>query len=65
MKSQYYPFTGDERQSMAFTPVLDGTVYNCQLKWNITAQRWNSRQPSAESWITIIEAYPFIEVGKK
>ena len=40
MTSQYYPFTGDERQSMAFTPVLDGTVYNCQLKWNITAQRW-------------------------
>ncbi|STB57739.1 Uncharacterised protein [Citrobacter freundii] len=40
MTSQYYPFTGDESQSMAFTPVLDGTVYNCQLKWNITAQRW-------------------------
>ena len=40
MTSQYYAFTGDERQSMAFTPVLDGAVYNCQLKWNITAQRW-------------------------
>jgi len=40
MTSQFYPFTGNERQSMAFTPVLDGTVYNCQLKWNIAAQRW-------------------------
>ncbi|HCR3322885.1 MULTISPECIES: hypothetical protein [Enterobacteriaceae] len=40
MTSQFYAFTGNERQSMAFTPVLDGTVYNCQLKWNIAAQRW-------------------------
>jgi hypothetical protein len=27
-------------ESMLFTPVLDGTVYNCQIKWNIAAQRW-------------------------
>ncbi|EAW4165923.1 hypothetical protein HYL62_002056 [Salmonella enterica] len=40
MTSQYYPFTGNERKSMAFTPVLDGVVYNCQLKWNMAAQRW-------------------------
>lgn len=40
MTTQYYPFTGNERQSMTFTSVLDGTVYNCQLKWNIAAQRW-------------------------
>lgn len=40
MSTQYYPFTGNERESMLFTPVLDGTVYNCQIKWNIAAQRW-------------------------
>lgn len=40
MTTQYFPFTGNERQSMTFTPLLDGVVYNCQLKWNIAAQRW-------------------------
>lgn len=40
MTIQNYPFTGNERESMAFTPVLDSTVYNCQIKWNIAAQRW-------------------------
>lgn len=40
MSTQSYPFTGNEQESMAFTPVLDGTVYNCQIKWNLAAQRW-------------------------
>ncbi|EEF3815543.1 hypothetical protein GO150_002190 [Salmonella enterica subsp. diarizonae] len=40
MTTQYFPFTGNELKGMVFTPVLDGVVYNCQLKWNITAQRW-------------------------
>lgn len=40
MSTQNYPFTGNERESMVFTPVLDGSVYNCQIKWNIAAQRW-------------------------
>ncbi len=40
MSTELYPFTGDEQQSMAFTPVLDGSVYDCQIKWNIAAQRW-------------------------
>ncbi|SMG37165.1 hypothetical protein SAMN03159353_1008155 [Cedecea sp. NFIX57] len=25
---------------MAFTPILDGSVYNCRTKWNVAAQRW-------------------------
>lgn len=40
MTIQNYPFTGNERESMVFTPVLDGSVYNCQIKWNISSQRW-------------------------
>lgn len=40
MTTEAYSFTGNERESMAFTPVLDGTVYNCQIRWNISAQRW-------------------------
>ncbi|HEE9885951.1 hypothetical protein [Atlantibacter hermannii] len=40
MTTQYYTFTGNELKGMVFTPILDGTVYNCQLKWNIAAQRW-------------------------
>lgn len=40
MTTQYFPFTGNELKGMVFTPVLDGAVYNCQLKWNISAQRW-------------------------
>lgn len=40
MTTQHFPFSGNERQSIAFTPVLDGAVYNCQIKWNIAAQRW-------------------------
>ncbi|MCD6621058.1 hypothetical protein [Klebsiella michiganensis] len=40
MTTETYSFTGNERESMAFTPALDGTVYNCQIRWNISAQRW-------------------------
>lgn len=40
MSTVSYPFTGREQKSMTFSPVLDGTVYTCQLKWNIAAQRW-------------------------
>lgn len=40
MTTQNYPFTGNDRQSMTFTPILDGTVYNCQVKWNIAGMRW-------------------------
>ncbi len=40
MSTQNYTFTGNERESMSFTPTLDGSVYNCQLKWNISGQRW-------------------------
>lgn len=25
---------------MTFSPVLDGDVYTCQMKWNIASQRW-------------------------
>lgn len=54
------------------TPMIKGCVVSrtemtCIL-WAILRFRSvrNSRQPSAESWITIKpEAYPFIEVGKK
>ena len=40
MSKVNYPFTGLERKSMTFAPILDGTVYTCQMKWNIAAQRW-------------------------
>lgn len=40
MSTELYPFTGDEQQSTSFTPMLDGAIYNCQIKWNIAAQRW-------------------------
>lgn len=40
MSTVNYPFTGLERKSMTFSPVLDGAVYTCQIKWNIAAQRW-------------------------
>ncbi|HHT7403189.1 TPA: hypothetical protein ACT19U_004672 [Raoultella ornithinolytica] len=40
MTTETYSFTGNERESMAFTPALDGSVYNCQIRWNISAQRW-------------------------
>ncbi|HID7391834.1 TPA: hypothetical protein ACXHUI_004606 [Klebsiella pneumoniae] len=40
MTTETYTFTGNERDSVAFTPTLDSTVYNCQVKWNIAAQRW-------------------------
>lgn len=35
-----YPFTGNENQSISFTPSLDGVVCNVQITWNIAAQRW-------------------------
>ena len=38
--TEYYPFSGNEQKSMAFSPILDGEVCNAQLKWNISAQRW-------------------------
>ncbi|ASN57534.1 hypothetical protein NP142_14240 [Salmonella enterica] len=40
MSTESYPFTGNEQKSMSFTPVLDGSVYDAQIKWNIAAQRW-------------------------
>lgn len=40
MSVTLYPFTGNEQQSMMFSPMLDGRIYDCQLKWNIAAQRW-------------------------
>lgn len=40
MSTDLYPFSGNEKTSMVFTPVLDGSVYNCQIKWNIAGQRW-------------------------
>lgn len=40
MTTETYSFTGNERESMSFTPALDGAVYNCQIRWNISAQRW-------------------------
>jgi hypothetical protein len=32
MSTVNYPFTGLERKSMTFSPVLDGTVYTCQME---------------------------------
>ncbi|HHX5192643.1 TPA: phage baseplate plug family protein [Yersinia enterocolitica] len=40
MSTEYYVFSGNERESLSFTPLLDGVIYNCQIKWNISAQRW-------------------------
>jgi hypothetical protein len=40
MSTILYPFSGNEQTSMVFSPVLDGMVYRCQMKWNIAAQRW-------------------------
>ncbi|MCU6240796.1 phage baseplate plug family protein [Enterobacter asburiae] len=40
MSTVLYPFSGNEQKSMVFTPVLDGMVYHCQMKWNLAAQRW-------------------------
>lgn len=40
MSTEFYSFSGDELQSMVFTPSLDGAVYECQIKWNTAAQRW-------------------------
>lgn len=40
MSTALYPFSGNEQKSMVFTPILGGEVYNCQIKWNIAAQRW-------------------------
>ena len=40
MTTDTYTFTGNERESVVFTPTLDGTVYRCQMKWNIASQRW-------------------------
>lgn len=25
---------------MVFSPILDGKIYDCRMKWNIAAQRW-------------------------
>lgn len=36
----FYTFTGNELNATSFTPTLDGTVYNCQIKWNLAGQRW-------------------------
>lgn len=35
-----YPFTGNETKAISFTPTLDGTVYNANITWNLSAQRW-------------------------
>ena len=40
MSTVNYPFTGREQRSVTFSPILDGNVYTCQMKWNIAAQRW-------------------------
>ncbi len=40
MSTTLYPFSGNEQKSMIFTPMLDGEVCNCQIKWNIASQRW-------------------------
>ena len=40
MSTVHYPFTGREQRSVTFSPILDGNVYTCQMKWNIAAQRW-------------------------
>lgn len=40
MSTALYPFSGNEQKSTVFTPVLDGMVYHCQMKWNLAAQRW-------------------------
>lgn len=40
MSSALFSFSGNEQQSVTFSPVLDGRVCRCQIKWNIAAQRW-------------------------
>ncbi|WP_254065304.1 hypothetical protein [Cedecea sp. FDAARGOS_727] len=40
MSTELFPFSGNEQKSMVFNPILDGEVYNCQIKWNIAGQRW-------------------------
>jgi hypothetical protein len=54
MSTVNYPFTGLERKSMTFSPVLDGTVYTCQMKVEhrraalVSADHQQRRQPGAE-----------------
>jgi hypothetical protein len=40
MTTALYPFSGNEQKSMVFSPLLDGKIYDCQMKWNIYSQRW-------------------------
>ncbi|EDQ1381329.1 hypothetical protein GQI37_001076 [Salmonella enterica] len=40
MSIALYPFSGNEQKSMVFSPLLDGKIYDCQMKWNIYSQRW-------------------------
>lgn len=50
-----YPFTGNEQRSMTFSPMLDGRIHDCQIKWNMAAQRWylNITDNSAKRKLTI------------
>jgi len=35
-----YPFTGNETKAINFMPTLDSVVYNANVGWNLSAQRW-------------------------
>ncbi|HAT2599993.1 TPA: hypothetical protein ACY3HR_004786 [Citrobacter freundii] len=52
-------------KAASYSQYRDDSAFSGQFEVSSVRLLGNSRQPSAESWITIIEAYPSIEVGKK
>ncbi|PIJ48823.1 hypothetical protein BL250_02310 [Erwinia sp. OLTSP20] len=40
MTTETFPFTGNENESQHFSPTINGEAVNCQIRWNMSAQRW-------------------------
>lgn len=38
--AQIINFTGNERESVSFSSKLDGSSYQCQIKYNFVGERW-------------------------
>lgn len=52
-------------QASSYSQFRDDSAFKGEFMVQSVRILGNSRQPTAEAWITVIEAYPFQSVGAK
>lgn len=51
-------------RSSSYSQYREDSAFSGEFEVSSVRLIGNSRQPTAEAWVTIIEAYPFVRVGK-